>query len=468
MKQRSQFLRNETQRYALVGILFGLLFPLGATIIRVVGSGLPLSLSSIVGVQATDSLLWIIDTAPFFLGLFAAFAGRRQDKLQDLNSELRARENELRAMQATLEQRVEQRTQELLVANQKAEKRAGQLQNIAEIARAAISIRDIDNLVPLMAQLIGDRFGFYHVGIFLIDEANQYAILRASNSDDGLRMLQRGYRIKIGEQGIVGHVAQNGQARIASDVKEGQLHLSNGDLSDTRSEMVLPLKAGDQIVGALDIQSVTANEFSQDDINTFSILADQVAIGIQNAVSYDSSQRALRDAEITSSQASGQAWKGYAETVQTKGYHYDGIRPAPLKESLRSSKENGALLHPVQLRGQTIGRLELKASNPSRQWTEDELAILQATAERVAIALEGARLLEDAQKRAARESFLSTMAAKLGTSFKLDSILRDTVEELGQTLKDSTVSFQLVDPLARPSTELQKSNGASASEEISE
>src|ERR1700752_1153642 len=137
MRRQSQFLGNETQRYALVGIFFGFLFPILATIIRIVGTGLPFSLSSIAAVQTTDSLLWIIDTAPLFLGLFAAFAGRRQDRLQNLNSELRSRENELKIVQSTLENRVEQRTQELFIANEKAEKRVEQLQNTAEIARRA-------------------------------------------------------------------------------------------------------------------------------------------------------------------------------------------------------------------------------------------------------------------------------------------------------------------------------------------
>ena len=142
MNLRSRFLRNETQRYALIGVLFGLLFPVLATIIRVVESGTRFGWAGIAEVQANDPLLWIIDTAPLFLGLFASFAGRRQDRVQNLNSELRSRENELRIVQTTLEQRVEQRTQELFIANQKAEKRATQLQRTAEIARTAISIRN--------------------------------------------------------------------------------------------------------------------------------------------------------------------------------------------------------------------------------------------------------------------------------------------------------------------------------------
>lgn len=463
MRPRNQFLGKETQRYAVVGILFGLLFPIMATTIRVLDSGLPFTLSNIVELQASDPLLWIIDTAPLFLGLFAAFGGLRQDRLQNLNSNLSLREQELTTIQATLEQLVEKRTEELFVANQKAEKRVGQLQDIAEIARTAISIRNMDQLLPLLAQLIGEQYGFYHVGIYLIDELNQFAILRASNGGGGSQLLQRGYRVKVGEKNTVGYCARDGHARIASVTDEE--FLLETVLAEAHSEMVLPLKAGDQIIGVVDIQSIQSNAFSQADIDTLTILADLIAIAIQNAILYERSQRTLRETEAASSQASAEAWKGYAATIQTKGYRYNGIRPEPLKEAHRSSGENGALLHPVQLRGQTIGQLELKASNPSRRWTEDELAILEATAERVAIALEGARLLEDAQKRAARESFLSDMAAKLGTSFKLDSILRDTVAELGQTLRGSTVSFQLVDPLSRTAAEGRKANGDSVNDE---
>ncbi|HET9910194.1 MAG TPA: GAF domain-containing protein [Anaerolineales bacterium] len=467
MNQRSTIPQSEAQRYAIVGILFGLLFPVVATIIRLWEAGIPFNLSSLAAIQANDPLLWIIDTAPLFLGLFAAFAGRRQDRLQNLNSELRSRENELRIVQATLEQRVDQRTQELFAANQRTEKRARQLQHIAEIARTAISMRTLDQLMPLLAQMISEQFGFYHAGIYLMDELNQYAMLRASNSGGGFRLVQRGHLLKVGEKNVVSHVAQHGEVYIASDT-EDELFLIEAELPEANSEIALPLKSGNQILGVVDIQSVEKNAFSQDDIETLSVLADQITIAIQNAIFYDRSQRALQEAEVTSIQASSNAWREYTETIPAKGYRYSGIRPEPLKESLLSNTDTNALHHPIQLRGRTIGNLGLKASNPARKWTEDELAILAATAERVAIALEGARLLEDAQKRAARESFLSEIAAKLGTSFKLDSILRDTVEELGQTLKGSTISFQLVDPLANSNSALPNSNGSSANSEKAE
>ena len=110
---------------------------------------------------------------------------------------------------------------------------------------------------------------------------------------------------------------------------------------------------------------------------------------------------------------------------------------------------------PVKLRGQIIGRLKLKSSDSSRKITDDELAIIESTADRVALAIDAARLLDEAQKRASRESLLSDIGSKLSTSFQLDSILRDTVEELGQTLRNSTVTFQLVNP-ASPSTTMRQ------------
>jgi len=467
-KLRSQFLKNETRRYAVAGILFGLLFPIGATIIRVANSNLPFKFSSFSFVQSTDSLLWIIDSAPLFLGIFAALAGLRQDNLQIINEQLIQRERELEDTQSKLEQRVEERTHELVVANRQMGRRAEQLKLVADVAQSAISIQDVNRLLPYVTDLIHQSFNIYHVGIFLLDEQKQYAILHAANSDGGLLMLKRGHRLKIGEQGIVGFVTSRGESRIALNVGKDAVFFNNPDLPDTRSELALPLKIGETILGALDLQSVEENAFTQADVSVLSILADQVAIAIQNAHSSEQAQRALLEADLATKQLSGEAWKAYVKTLQARGYRYDGVKSEAMKEASAAQNQKDAFSIPVQLRGQTIGHLKLKASDATRKWTDDERAIIESTAERVAIAMEGARLLDEAQKRAARESFLSNIGAKLSTSFQLDSILRDTVEELGQTLTGSTVSFQLVNPSAPPTLDAPKADGASTRRKKSE
>src|SRR5687768_7224049 len=111
MNQFHESPQAETQKYMLAGALFGLMFPVVATLLRIADFNLPYEFSSVVTVQSSDSLLWIIDTAPFFLGLFAFFAGQRQDHLQRLNIELKQREYELEKFKANLEKSVEERTQ---------------------------------------------------------------------------------------------------------------------------------------------------------------------------------------------------------------------------------------------------------------------------------------------------------------------------------------------------------------------
>lgn len=444
---------TETRRYALIGVFFGFLFPVWATVIRIASEGNPLNLSSVIMAQTTDPLLWIIDTAPLFLGFFAALAGRRQDILQNLNMELQNREKELKNVQATLKQRVEERTADLETSAAQIQKRASQLEAIAHIARSAAAVKSLDELLQAIAQEVGSRFGFYHTGIFILDERREFAILKAANSEGGKKMLDRGYRLRVGQGGAVGYVAYSGNPRIVSNAGEDVEYFDNPDLPEAQSEAVLPLKFGDAIIGVLDIQSKHVNAFSQEDVRIFSILADQISIAIQNARSFEQAQRALQEAEAATTQLTGLAWKDFMEAIRTRGYRYDGVKPEPLRKTSKPLEDTDALTVPVQLRGQTIGRLKLKAPDSARKWTDDELSIIEATAERVALAIDGARLLNDAQKRAARETLLAELAAKLGASFQLDSILRDTVEELGEALRGSTVTFQLVNPSALPTTE---------------
>jgi GAF domain-containing protein len=342
--------------------------------------------------------------------------------------------------------RLEENHNELLIANEQLKRRAERMSTISNISKTITLVQQMERLLPSVVNTISQRFGLYHAAIYLLDESKQVAVLRAAGSEGGLRMLKRGQRVDVAGQGIISVVVNRGEARIALDVGSNPVKFDNLDLPDTRSQIALPLKVGEVVIGVLDIQSVEPNAFTEEDVSALLILADQAAIAIQNAHSSEQVEEALRRAEVASQQLTGKAWKGYLETIEQRGYRYDGVKPERLKEAGFSSEPKNGISIPVRLRGQTIGRLKLNPPEASRRWTEDEIAMAEATAERVALALEGARLLDDAQKTAARETFLSDVSAKLGASFQLDSILRDTVEELGQTLKNSTVSFQLVNP----------------------
>ncbi|HKJ38824.1 MAG TPA: GAF domain-containing protein, partial [Anaerolineales bacterium] len=256
----------------------------------------------------------------------------------------------LRELITGLEENVRNRTEQLEKANQQVTRRAEQFEAIGQVGRTISSAHNLDTLLNQVVSGISQNFNFYHVGIFLIDSTREYAILRATNSEGGSQMLKRGHKLRVGEQGVVGFVSQSGKARIALDVGEDATYFNNPDLPDTRSEVSLPLKTGEGTLGVLDIQSTESNAFSNDDISTFLILADQVAIAIQNAFSFERTQNAIREAEIVSQQMAGQSWNSYIGTSRTRGFLYDGIKPKALNETTMSAIDDEALLIPVQLR----------------------------------------------------------------------------------------------------------------------
>jgi putative methionine-R-sulfoxide reductase with GAF domain len=218
---------------------------------------------------------------------------QKTEELVKTTASLAARSVELEAAnerQAEINRQLEQ-------AARQSQRRAALLQANAEVSRAVAQIRDLDRLSSQVTHLVSQHFGFYHVGIFLVDEAGRYAVLRAASSEGGQRMLARGHRLTVGSQGIVGHVTGTGEPRIALDVDADAFYFDNPDLPHTRSEMALPLRIGDQVIGALDVHSTQEAAFDTEDTATLTVLADQVAIAIQNAHLFQQTQAALAEAQ---------------------------------------------------------------------------------------------------------------------------------------------------------------------------
>ncbi len=162
-------------------------------------------------------------------------------------------------------------------------RRQVRLHAVASVGRDATVLLDPRDLLNRVARLISEQFGFYHVGIFLVDEESEYAVMQATNSEHGRRLLAHHHQLKIGEQGMVGYVTGTGQARIALDVDLDTTHFVNPFLPDTRSEMTLPMRYRGQVIGALDVQSVEEGAFTDDDFTTLQIMADQLANALINA-----------------------------------------------------------------------------------------------------------------------------------------------------------------------------------------
>ncbi len=189
----------------------------------------------------------------------------------------------LQTLYNELEDRVRERTRALQEANYALQRRAIQLEASAEVSRSIISIFNVDELLRRAVNLIRDRFGFYHAGIFLIDETGEWAVLREATGEAGAQMKAQGHRLQVAETSMVGWTALHRKPRIALDVGKDAVRFANPLLPYTRSEMTLPLMVGGRLLGVLNVQSTEEAAFDEDDIRALQSMADQLAIAIENA-----------------------------------------------------------------------------------------------------------------------------------------------------------------------------------------
>lgn len=363
---------------------------------------------------------------------------------------------QLKSLQISLEQRVEERTSELTqrgmeleAANKQIQRRAAQLEALAQVSQDISSVRDLKELLPRIATVISDKFGFYHVGVFLVDEVSQYAVLSAANSEGGQKMLTRKHRLRVGEEGIVGYVTATGTPRVVMDVGKDPVFFNNPDLPTTHSEMALPLRIDKQIVGALDVQSKEIGAFTDEDVQMLSLLADQVSLAIENARLFDETRIALAEAEAISRQFTREAWSRLPVEHHLIGYRYSVAGASPLSEpidltesgkgkSQSSQIEAGQVVVPIELRGETIGTLVIQSPS-EEQLNQDQLDLIKAVAERVALSAENARLFEETTRRAERERMVSDITGKIRSMNDPQAMVQTAIDELRKALGASRV-----------------------------
>ncbi len=338
-----------------------------------------------------------------------------------------------------LEQHVDERTRGLLAA--------------AEVSRSTISMLEPDVLLQHTVMLVQDRFSLYYVGLFLLDEAGEYAVLHAGTGEAGEHMVANRHRLRVGGQTMIGQCVETGRARIALDVGDEAARFENPLLPDTRSEMALPLRAQRQVIGAMTVQSDQEAAFDEASILVMQTIADQVAVAIDNARLYARTQAALQEMEQLQKRYLGEAWVEFLRQKSVVGYERtpsgvttlgrtQGIEVRQAIEERDTVIVNQPLpegdaveakvVVPIVFRDQPLGVLGFRA--PEGKWSGEQVALVEAVAEQFGQAAENLRLVDAAQRLAAREQLTRELTDEMRRSIDMETILQAAVTNLGQVL----------------------------------
>lgn len=447
----------------LSSVLLGELALVVFTILSII-AGFVLAYAQVAGLiaQTVDAP---INTALSMAAIFIANAAFSYLAIRNLKASIKRAQagesnllesnRELSTLRASLDKQVEERTNELVNANEHSQHRARMFEALVQITRATSVRQDLVQLLPELANLVSEYLGYYHVGIFLLEESGKYAILRASNSVPGKILLTGKYEIDVADQGLISQAILQGKPQYVLD---GDFNYP--DLPNTRSEAVLPLKIGSRMIGALDLQSDKPDVFPDEDFEILDILADRIAIIIEDSQRFSETTQALSEARTVYGQYLRQAWEQLPQETRLAGFQYtDGVSvpmetPRELPEiqsafktgeTVTDSEKSPVYAIPLKLRDQVIGVLDIRSST-SQQWSESQLTLIRAIAERVTLALENARLFEETTRRADREKTVSEITTRIRSVSDPQLMLQTALDELKRALGANYVQIRPYSP----------------------
>ncbi len=385
------------------------------------------------------------------------------------------------------------------------QRRAEQFRLIGEVGRRITSILPVDELLVQIARMIQEAFDYHHVGIGLIEGDEVFYKVGAGPLWDDSDLEFQPTRLKVGQEGITGWVAATGEPLLSPDVSQEPRYLVMPG-SRTRSEVAVPIKAKERIIGVLDVQSDRPNTFDESDLVVLQSLASQAAMAIENARLFEAELRTAEQfrviSEVGRHMTSILDVDELLEEIvrllkETFGYyqitigliegddlvfkagaknHWDGyqFRPPPLKvgegagitawvaatgEPLLApdvNKEPRYLLFsdaaeirselavPLKTKEEVIGVLNVE-SDQLNAFDASDLVLLQSLANQAAIAIENARLFDAEQWRAEQFRAISEMGRHMTSILDVDELLGEIVHLIKDALGYYLVSIALTE-----------------------
>ncbi|MCU0514421.1 MAG: GAF domain-containing protein [Anaerolineae bacterium] len=347
------------------------------------------------------------------------------------------------------------------------------LEATASTGQVMSQLLNMNDLLSRSVELIRDRFGFYHVQIFMLDERGAYVVLAASTGEIGQRLLARGYRLPVNSQSLIGRVVQAGEAIITRNSEIAGAAADADLLPRTRSELGLPVRDGDSVIGALDVHSMRVSAFNPVEVQALQVMTGQLATAIRNARLFQAQEASLREnkrlfveAETSlrenqrlNRQLTRQAWGEYLTAQRSiSGVTLDQTRFQPgaawtaqMQEAsqrrraiTRSTADASLIAVPIELRGEVIGAIEIET--PGGVHNEETVDMLQAVAGRLAISVDNARLFEETQEATAQEQGVSQIVSQYQSAVTVDDLLQITLQGLYETLGAEAASVRMALP----------------------
>lgn len=338
-------------------------------------------------------------------------------------------------IRSELEKRVRERTDEL-------EAQTTQLRSSAAISRTIAEMQNISELMETTARLTSERFGYYHVGLYLLDDQKRNAFLQAASSTEGKQLVGQGFRIEPDRLNPVHRVVEGNRLYLASDDDPGSF-VRDGNFPLTRSRMILPLTVRGDVIGIMDIHADNPRAFNMQDAETVQTLADLVAISIDNVRLIDETKNLVRQLEAYTSAQTRESWAKFTSRNRP-AYQYTPAGVRPHFTGAKTNKEGGdGLKVPLTLHGQHIGAITLKRKGMAVGWSERERILVEKVANQVALALENSRLVDETQKRALRDQVIANISGRVRETLNIESVLQTAATELRKAfdLKEAEISI---------------------------
>jgi len=436
---------------------------LGALILALLG-GVVFTQTIISGLRSLEQDLAAIGAGDYDRPVRTA---NRYDEIGQVARTLINVRQQVADMVANLETRVQARVRDLEATQ--------------EVSRFAATQRDQQVLMDQVVDLIVNRFpNIYHAQIFLLDSDRRYAVLRASTGEAGQQLLARGHRLEVGGVSVIGQVTNEMRVVVARDAADSDIHRRNEFLPETEAELAIPLRIGDEIIGALDVQSKQNNSFREGTINILQVMADAIAIAIENARLYQQSVQQLQEVMTSNRDATRMAWREHMNgrrqqmLVEQAGANLNAD-VSPLRQQAMETGEAAIgevterdtvpFAVPIVLRQQVLGAVQWEL--PATDFNSYKVQLAQELVGRLALSLENARLFQESRRAINRERLVNDIAAQLTGQTDINMILETAVREVGQALRTPQVSIQLnrISDTAQPEddNDLLPTNGASAS-----